>query len=311
MRSTSNMVTIQGYVFSHHLFERVTGPTTKNPGQPFINGSIDIAIDEAATQTVHVQFSYVTPTYKNGNENLTYSLLKKIIDTNDVYERVGNHAIKVRLDANFGTNVYKNRTGDIVVSTRIDGAFMHELEPAAKFGTIPAKFSVDMVITNTAEREFANGSTLFELHGYVFNYRQSLVPITFTVDGEEGQRYFESQDYPMFTNLWGNIESETIVSQRELTASAFGNPQVETTERQVMRWNVKGSANEPYEYDDPTGITKEEMKEKLAEHEAYIAQQTARLNGAGTAAPAAYSVPKKKAAAAPKKAPAAIDEFDF
>lgn len=308
MRKTVNNVTVRGYVFSHRLVERVTGPTSKNPGQEFINGSMEVAIDEQATTTVRINFAYVTPKFRNGNDNDTYKLLKRIITSNDVYEKVGNRAIKVRVDAQFEPNVFKNRRNDeVVCSTQIGGSFVHELNPGESFGANPAKFTVDMVIGSAAEREFPNGGSVFELRGYVFNWRQDVVPITLTVSGEDGRRYFEDQEYPMFTNLWGDIESEVVVSQRESTvASAFGAPQVETSERQVMRWNVKGASPEPYEYDDESGITKQEMKEKVLAHETYVAQQTERIN-ARNAAPAVYNTPKP----VPQHRAASVDDFDF
>lgn len=306
MRKTVNNVNIKGYVFSHRLTERVTGPNSKTPGQEFINGSIEVAIDENAMSTVRVNFSYVTPKFRNGNDNDTYKLLKRIITSDDVYEKVGNRAIKIRVDAQFEPNVFKNRNGEIVCNTQIGGSFIHELNPGESFGMNPAKFNVDMVIGSAAEREFPNGGSVFELRGYVFNWRQDVVPITFTVCGEDGRKYFEDQDYPMFTNLWGDIESETVVSQREQTASAFGAPQVQTTERQVMRWNVKGAAPEPYEYDDASGITKDEMKEKILAHETYVAQQTARINNR-PATPAVYAA----SAPAAQRVSASVDDFDF
>jgi hypothetical protein len=307
MRKTVNNVSIKGYVFSHHLTERVTGATSRNPGQEFINGSMEIAIDEQAMTTVRVNFSYVTPKFRNGNDNQTYQLLKRIITSNDTYEHVGNRAIRVRIDAQFEPNVFKNKlTGEIVCNTQIGASFVHELNPGEQFGMNPAKFNVDMVIGTANEREFANGGSIFELRGYVFNWKQDAVPVTFTVSDSDGRKYFENQEYPMFTNLWGDIESEMLVSQKESAASAFGAPQVQTTVRQVMRWNVKGCLPEPYEFDDENSITKKELHDKIMAHEAYIAQQTERINNRQSA-PAVYNAPKQAPAA---KAPS-VDDFDF
>lgn len=304
MRKTVNSVNIRGYVFSHRLVERVTGPTSKNPGQDFINGSFEVAIDEQATTTVRVNFSYVTPKFRNGSENPTYTLLKRIIASNDVYEQVGSRAIKVRVDAQFEPNVYKNsRTGEVVTTTQIGGSFVHELNPGESFGANPAKFNVDMVIGSAHEREFANGGSVFEIKGYVFNWKQDLVPITFTVAGEDGRKYFEDNegDFPMFTNVWGNIESEVVTSQRETQASAFGAPQVEMTERHVMRWNIVGSSPEPYDYDEIKG----EMQGKIVDYEAYVAQQVARINNRAGATGISASKP------APAKKAVSVDDFDF
>ena len=303
MRKTVNSVNIRGYVFSHRLNERVTGPASKNPGQEFINGSIEIATDEQATTTVRVNFSYVTPKFRNGSENQTYTILKRILTSNDVYEQVGTRAIKVRVDGQFEPNVYKNkRTNEIVETTQIGGSFVHELNPGESFGASPAKFNVDMVISNMHEREFANGGSVFQVKGHVFNWRQDLVPITFTVAGEDGRKYFEDHegDLPMFTNVWGDIESEVVTSKRETQASAFGAPQVETTERHVLRWNITGCSPEPYDYDE----IKDEMKSKALDYETYVAQQRERINNAGpTTINASKPAPAKKAVS--------VDDFDF
>lgn len=312
MRKTENNVTIRGKVFNHHLVKRVAGPTAKNPGQPFIAGTLEIAVSPEAMQTVRVNFSYVTPTFKSGAENETYTILSRIIDDNEVYTSVGKNALSVNIDASFETNVYKRmKTGEIVVGTQIAGSFVNIIPPA----NFDAKFRADMVIHSAQLREFNNGGDIFELRGYVFNWKQNLVPITLTVPGEDGRKYFEDQTYPFFTKLWGNIENETIVTGQVKagSASAFGTPQVKSIERQMVRWNVTGSSTTPYEYDDESSITKEEMRKKILDHETFIAQQTERLNNAAKA-PRPQAAQTLVTPAAPKvqeEQQTPWDEFDF
>lgn len=45
-KAFNNATYIEGYIYEHKLEEKVTGETSKNPGTPFITGTISIATDE-------------------------------------------------------------------------------------------------------------------------------------------------------------------------------------------------------------------------------------------------------------------------
>ena len=47
-----NAVHIEGLVYQHDLKKKVSGPNSKNPNTPFINGTLDIATDDALTNIV-------------------------------------------------------------------------------------------------------------------------------------------------------------------------------------------------------------------------------------------------------------------
>ena len=65
---------LKGSFISIALSLRVSGENSKNPGTQFINGTIDIATDDAVTNIVTVHFTYVTPKYaKSGSDNATFA----------------------------------------------------------------------------------------------------------------------------------------------------------------------------------------------------------------------------------------------
>lgn len=47
-----NETKIEGYLYEHNLEMRESGPNSKNPGTPFIMGTISIATDEELTNVI-------------------------------------------------------------------------------------------------------------------------------------------------------------------------------------------------------------------------------------------------------------------
>ena len=103
MRKTLNKVKLIGRVYDFTIAEKVTGEGSKNPGTPYIGGTLSIATDDACLNVVDVNFTYVTETTKNGNKNATYATLKKIINDNKTILTVGkDDAFKVKVDSAIG-----------------------------------------------------------------------------------------------------------------------------------------------------------------------------------------------------------------
>jgi hypothetical protein len=77
MKATmKNATHIEGLLYQHALSLKTSGENSKNPGTQFINGTIDIATDDAVTNIVTVHFTYVTPKYaKSGSDNATLATL--------------------------------------------------------------------------------------------------------------------------------------------------------------------------------------------------------------------------------------------
>ena len=115
MKSTFiNKSHIEGYLYEHDLESKISGENSKNPGTPFIAGSISIATNEDCTNIVPVYFTYVTATTSTGNQNATYTFLKNVIDgaVNTVMGGGKENATKVRIDSAIGLNeFYSDRNG--------------------------------------------------------------------------------------------------------------------------------------------------------------------------------------------------------
>lgn len=294
-----NSVTVQGHIFSHTLQNR-----TSKKGVPFISGIIRVATDEAASNVVDVHFGYVTETYgKSGKPNQSYGVLQNIIDNGKTWEMFGEGSTKVRISGNVDVNDFYNREGELVSAKRISGSFVHIIDSMPNGGF--AGFNVDMVISGCIERERDDMQDYIDLRGYVFNFRNDILPITLSVHDKSGIDYFLGQDIsnnnPMVTNIRGEIISTTLVQETEIEG-AFGAPQVRTSTREFRAWDVTWAAPEPQEWDDESTITKKELKQALANREVHLAEIKQRQeayqanNGGGhsfktSTAPVVESVP--------------------
>lgn len=271
MRSNlNNSVHVEGYVFSHTLRNRVS-----RKGVPFIMGGLDIATDDQGSNVVPVHFSYVTKTYaKSGKPNQTYALLDALIaDSSRTFEACGKDAMKVRVDGDVEVNDFVTREGEMASPKRIRGSFVHQMTNS--IAENPATFDVDMLIAAATEREVEDGDDYMNLRGYVFNFRGDLLPVDFNIRSKGGMLYFGNQDIsnsnPLFTHVKGNIVSATIETRKE-EESAFGEPIVNVTTRNVRTWDVTWAAAEPYEFGDGGDLSKDELKQKLVEREEHLAQ---------------------------------------
>lgn len=269
MRQTINNSHVEGYVFSHTLQARVS-----RKGVPFIMGDLNVATDDSATNVVSVHFSYVTETYKSGNPNQTYAFLMEVIDGKvPTYETSGTGATKVRIDGDVEVNDFVTRDGEMASPKRLGGRFVHTMVNA--IGEHPATFDADMLIAGTSEKEFEGEDPYLTLRGYFFDFRGGLLPVELNVKSKNGIAYFEGQDIsnsnPLFTHIKGEVVSSTIETRHE-EESAFGDPIINVTTRNVRSWDVIWASAEPYEFGEDGVLTKEELKTKLAEREEYLAK---------------------------------------
>lgn len=283
-----NKVNIEGYVFSiednrgfNKLAKAETGPNSKNPGSPYIRGVVNVATDDDGLNVIPVHFTWVTPTYKSGNPNSTYETLAEMIDmdaagTLKTFVNSGTDAMKVRIDGDIELNDWLDREGNMVATKRVRGSFIHAV--TAPFNP-KATFETEMLISNAAVREVDNGDDYMNLNGYVFNFRGDILPISFSVNGEAGIRYFEDQDIsnanPLFTRVWGSMITNVVGSEK-VVESAFGAPKVESTSRTLSSWSIEGCSTEPLVFDDESTITKDELKQKLQERETRVQEEKVR-----------------------------------
>jgi len=291
MRKALNRARIEGRVYDSTLaVKTVQNRESQNFGKEFINGTLDIATDDDCMNIVQVNFTYVTETTAKGNKNNTYVALKKIIDDNKTVLSIGkDNATIVRVDTALGLNdFYTNRNGEetLVSAKRNEGGFVTILN---SLGTDAHNtFECDMLINGTkyveADEEKNIPADYLVVKGAVFAFNGRILPVEFVVKSEGGIKYFESLDASpqnlVFTKVWGNINSQTIVRKVE-EESAFGEPSVKEYTRTVREWVITGTSKPDAVYeigDAENGITEEEIKKAMADREVYLADVKKRAD---------------------------------
>ena len=277
-----NSVRIEGYVYEcTKLEEKVSGPNSKNPGTPFIAGILNIATDDEITNIVSIHFTYVTEKTAKGNVNKTYTVLKDII--NGKYPNVmtvgKEKAAKVRIDTAIAVNDFYNRDGELVSAKRNEGGFVQIVNKLPEKENDRNHFDADMIITNTRRIEADDEKNLPEkmiLHGCIFDFKKSLLPVEFTVLKPAAMDYFESlepsQKNPVFTRIGGNQISQTVV--KTITEeSAFDEGMVRTVTTNRKDWIVTYAPKETYSFgaDEDCDMTPAFLAEAMQNREVYLA----------------------------------------
>lgn len=300
-----NQTHIEGVLYEHNLEAKVSGENSKNPGTPFIAGTISIATDDAMTNIVPIHFSYVTSTFGSGKPNDTYTTLSNIVNgTFGTYMKDGaDKAVKLRVDSALGLNeFYTERNGkeELVSAKRNEGGFVHKVDALDEDEKVRNTFKADMVITCVTHMDGDDEKGLPEkcvVKGAIFDFRKSLMPVEFSATNPNAMRYFEgleaSQKNPVFTCVWGRQVSETIVKQIR-TESAFGEDEVREVKNTRRDFVITGASKEPYLWDDESSITAAELNEAIQKREVDLAamkkrqdEYRASKNAPKAAAPAA------------------------
>ena len=282
-----NTTHIEGVLYEHALEAKVSGNTSKNPGTPFITGTISIATDDAMTNIVPVHFTYVTATFGSGKPNDTYTTLENIINgTFGTYMKDGiDKAVKLRVDSAIGLNeFYTDRNGkeELVSAKRNEGGFVHKIDTLDEDEKVRNTFKVDMLINSVTRKEADEEKNIPEkviVKGAIFDFRKSLLPIDFSATNPNAMNYFEglgaSQKEPVFTCVWGRQVSEVVVRQI-VTESAFGEDEVREVKNTRRDFVITGAAKEPYVWDDESSITAAELNEAIQKREIDLAAMKKR-----------------------------------
>lgn len=287
MKKMINRTKIEGYLYQHTLELKESGPNSKNPGTQFISGNVDIATDEAMTNVVTVHFTYTTATTGSGKTNATFNVLKDIIDNKlcNVMAHGADNAAKLSIDSAIGLNEFysdRNGTEELVSAKRNEGGFVRVVSSLNEDENMRNTFDCDMVITQTRLIEADEEKNLPEkliLKGAIFDFRNSLLPVEFSVLNPNAISYFEglgvSSSSPVFTRLQGRQISE-IITRTVTQESAFGAPIVKNYSSTRKDYVITWAAAEPYAWDDEESITANEMKEVMANRETYLATLKSR-----------------------------------
>lgn len=283
MKNTmKNTTHIEGLLYQHALTLKTSGENSKNPGTQFINGTIDIATDDAMVNIVTIHFTYVTAKTKSGSDNATFNTLQNII--NGTYGNVTEHGVdkatKLRIDSAIGLNEFfsnRNGTEELVSVKRNEGGFVHVVQTLAADEKTRNTFECDMIITGAKRIEAdeeRNSPERVIVKGFVFDFRKALLPVEFTALTSGAMDYFEgleaSQKDPVFTKVWGRQVSQ-ITMVKTVEESAFGGQKVTETPRANRDFVITGASVDPYVWDDEGTITKKEFEQCLADRELALA----------------------------------------
>ena len=313
-----NATHIEGLLYNHDLTEKVSGPNSKTPGTKFISGTVEVATDNSYINIVPVHYTYVTATTSSGKENPTYTTLANII--NGTFKTImadgADKATRIRIDSAIGLNEFysdRNGTEELVSVKRNEGGFAHTNGNFTDDENLRNTFDVDIVITGVrhvdGDAEKGTDEKVI-LKGAIFDFRNSLLPVEFSVTNPAAMNYFEGLDAsnknPVFTRIRGRQISETIT--RQITEEgAFGEPSVREVKSSRKDFVVTWAKAEPYDWDDDSTITVAEFKKAIADREMTLAalkqrndEYKASRNNAGNAFATTASV------AAPS-----VGTFDF
>ena len=302
MKNMINKTHVEGLLYQHTLEMKTSGPNSAKPGTVFITGNIDIATDDAMTNIVTVHYTYVTEQTSKGKANNTFLVLKDIIDgtMGSVMANGVDSAAKLRIDSAIGLNEFfsdRNGKEELVSAKRNEGGFMHVVNALNEDEKTRNTFDVDMIITGTRMIEADDEKGLPEkmiLKGAIFDFRNSLLPVEFSVLNPRAISYFEglgiTASAPVFTRLQGRQISE-VITREIVEESAFGEPVVKKFSSTRKDYVITWAATEPYEWDDEGSITAVELKKAMSERETYLATMKQRQDeykaSKGQVAPAA------------------------
>lgn len=290
MRKNLNRVRVEGYVYEHNLaIKQVQNKESKNFGQDFIGGELSIAVDEMGINILTIHYTYVTPTTSTGKANSTYAILKKIIeDKIAIQDEAGNmiqksrtwieagkaNAFRVRADSAIALNDFYTQDDRQVSAKRIEGGFLTMITDDLVEEESRNTFQVDMLISSVkhidADPEKYIANDYADLGGYVFNFRNDILPVNLMVTNPDGMKFFEDMDaspaQPVYLKVWGRINCTTIETER-VEESAFGKAAVTSFKRQNREWIVTGAATVPYDFGDESIMTADEVVKALQDRE--------------------------------------------
>lgn len=286
-----NTEKIQGYLYDFKLEQKtVQNKESKNFGQEYIGGSIDVLTSEDGMNIVTVKYTYVVPKTSKGAPNKTYDTLLQIMNGGKTVIKDGKeNALKVKVDTSLALNEFisqrKNENGEreLVSAKENNGGFVtivSEIEPIEEKRT---KFECDMFITGYKEIEAdpeKNVTAHAEISGWVFNFKGDPLPVTFKVRNERGMNYFAGLDLnehnPTFTLVRGILSSTTRTYKKEIE-SAWGEAEVEEKTFTSKEWTVTSSSPETYPLDDAeNGIVPEDVQNLKAARAKTVAEIKAR-----------------------------------
>ena len=270
---------IEGRVYQHNLqIKTVQNKDSKNYGTEFITGTLDVATDEEGLNIVSTHYTYITEMTGSGKKNVTFGVLKSIIEGAKTWVVDGKDAaLKIRLTPALALNDFYTEDGQLVSAKRNEGGFANVITTLSKEDD-RSTFHCDMLITSVNRIEADEDNNIPEdyltIKGAIFNFKNDILPMEFVCRREDGMSYFESLDAspsnPVFTEVRGQIVATTI--EREIKEeSAFGSAMVKKVPRNLKEWRINWARPVEYAFGEEDTITVEEIQKALQEREVYLA----------------------------------------
>lgn len=278
MRKNTNWTKIEGRIYQHNLeIKQVKNQESANFGKDFISGTIEVAVDDNLTNIIPIHYTYVAPTYSSGKPNQTYHALEKILNGATIVTDGPEAALKVSCSPSVDVNDWytdRNGTYELVSTKRLEGGFVNIVTSLNEDVSMRNQIKTDMLISSINRNEPENGPATVTIHGLIFNFRNEVMPVDYTVTNEAAMKFFESLDVssaePYYTEIRVAMNYTTQLIKKEISC-AWGEPQVETVERKVRQWIVTGCNGEPYEFDDESTITAAEVQKALQDRQVKLA----------------------------------------
>jgi hypothetical protein len=286
MKKMVNEVRVIGRLYSSELKEAtVQNKESSVFGKNYINGTINIATDEDNLNVIPITFTFVTETTKKGGPNPTYVNLKKIMNDESIktVSKDGKDAatiVEVRGSQLSVDDRYNTTTNEFKAWTNNSGGFVsfknkNDL-PAAEEDR--NSFDADIVITSFNRVPEDTEKNITEhgiVHGAIFSYNNSILPIDFKVTSSGGMDYFESlgvsNSNPVFTKVHGMVINNRIVTQVEEN-SAFGKPIINTSVKTTRDWVITSAIENPYDFGAEGVLTTEELTKAMQDREIHLAK---------------------------------------
>lgn len=309
-QSFLNQEVIEGRVYDHNLvIKTVQNQQSENYGKEFIQGSVDVATDEAGLNVLTVHYTYITEITKNGKADSRFSALKKIMDEDKTWLKVGkDEAMKVKLTPQAALNDFYPQGEDRLVSQpRNEGGFVNVVTELNEKEELRNTFKFDIVLTGATlvEADPENNTEEYvKLSGAIFNFRNAILPFPLVVKNNDGINYFMGLDFsePIFTQVWGQINSTTVKVEK-VVESAFGAPSVDVSSRSRKEWVVTGAKPEPYVFGIESTITTEDLAKAVADRNVYLEEVKTRAKE--------YYESKNNAVVTPKTSTVPTGNFNF
>ena len=297
-----NQETIEGYLYDYDLtIKTVKNQQSANFGKEFIQGTVDIATDEAGLNVLTVHYTYITEITSNGKTDSRFSALKRIIDSPEKTWIKGGkeNALKIKINSSAALNDFYPQGGDQLVSQpRNESGFISFPKDLTTEEDKRNTFKFDVVINGVTLVD-ANPETETEeyvkLNAAIFNFRKDILPFPLIAKSKPAINYFmgleASPSEPIFTQVWGNIINSTI-KVKKVIESAFGEPMVDVSDRSKKEWIVTGAIPEPYVFDTEETITKADLTKAMQDRNVYLEDVKSRAKeyysnkGNAVAAPA-------------------------